>query len=293
MRTNVPLFFVLGLPLLPAQRPDAAFDWQKRTTSIRYGAVPVGKHSLAELPVGQTWRLGNNEATTWQVGMPLLAGDKWIAPGEYRVTFHRTGEGSGALVADGSANALSGGTDAEVRGDFAAAGKESKKLVLEWSKAGAAVAGNQPAQLVVQFGEMQWRGSVLALGSKECKVTGGRLLAFQVPAERLDKGAVPVATLSRGKDGDKGSWNLVLSGDTARLVPWMQAPTDSFGFGEVVPPDATQQFEGKVTELAGDAAQEVSVFTVREARLAKGELRLVATYGKKSVEIVVPEPKSK
>jgi hypothetical protein len=276
--------------LLPAQRPDATFEWQKRSTAIRYGAVPVGKHSLAELAIGASWRLGNNEASTWQVGMPLLAGEHWIAPGEYRVTFHRTGETAGTLVADGSGQALVGTADAEITGEIETAGKESKKLVVEWNKDGAGSTGNQPARLAVQFGSTQWRGSLLVLGHKEHKIAGGKLLAFHVPAEHLDKGAVPVATLSKGKDGDKGTWNLVLSGKTARLVPWMKAPTDSFGFGEVVPPVATLQSEGTVTDLEGEAAAEVPLLTVRDARLAKGELRLVATYGKKSIEIVVPEP---
>lgn len=278
-------------PLLPAQRPDATFEWQKRSTAIRYGAVPVGKHSLAELEVGATWRLGNNEASTWQVGMPLLAGEQWIAPGEYRVTFHRTGETAGAMVADGSGLALAATKDAEIAGAIQVAGKESKKLVVEWSKDGAAATGNQPALVVVQFGPTQWRGPVLALGHKEHKIAGGRLLAFHVPAEQIDKGAVPVATLSKGRDGDKGTWNLVLAGTTARLVPWMKAPTDSFGFGEVVPPAAAPLSEGTVTPIEGEGATAAPVLTVRDVKLVKGELRLVAAYGRKSIEVVVPEPK--
>lgn len=286
----VPLLFLL--PALAAQRPDATFEWQKRSTAITYGAVPVGKHSLAELAVGATWRLGNNEASTWQVGMPLLAGETWIAPGQYRVNFRRNEEGRGTLCADGSGRAL-GGQDAQVTGDITADGKESKKLVIDWAKNGAAAAGNQPARITVQFGPTQWRGEVLALGGKDLKVTGGKLVAFSVPADQVEKGAVPVATLSRGKDGDKGSWNLVLSGSTAKLVPWMQAPTEDRGFGGVTPPDTALQTEGTLTEQPGDANAEAPVFTVREAKLAKGELRLLAGYGRKSVEIVVPEPKDK
>lgn len=288
MRVLLPLFVAAVPSLLLAQRPDATFEWQKRSTAIRYGAVPVGKHSLTELAVGATWRLGNNEASTWQVDMPLLAGDRWIAPGQYRVTFHRTGEATGALVADGSGQVV-GGSDAQMTGEIATAGKEAKKLTLAWEKHGAAANGNQTAQLTVQFGPTQWRGSVLALGHKEHKVTGGRLIAFSVPAEQVT-GAVPIAVLSRGKDGDKGTWNLVLDGDKARLVPWMQAPTDSFGFGAVEPPADALQTEGSAKEQDGQANEAAAVLTVREAQLAKKELRLLASYGKKTVEIVVPEP---
>jgi hypothetical protein len=292
MRTLRAVPLCLFLPLLTAQRPDATFEWQKRTTTITYGAVPVGKHSLAELAVGESWRLGNNEASTWQVGMPLLAGETWIAPGQYRVNFHRAGEGTGTLVVDGSGHAL-GGQDAQVQGEIATDGKESKKLVVAWAKSRAAVAGNQPARIAVQFGPTQWRGEVLALGSKEVKVAGGKLLAFSVPAELVDKGPVPVALLSKGKDGDEVWWNLVLSGTTARLVPWMKAPGDSYGFGEIKPPDAALQTEGTVTEQPGETNATAAVWTVHEAKLAKGELRVVAAYGKKSIEIVVPEPKHK
>ncbi|MBL9076865.1 MAG: hypothetical protein JNL08_05145 [Planctomycetes bacterium] len=293
MHSNLPArssLLVLLLAPLAAQRPDATFEWQKRTTTITYGAVPVGKHHLGELTVGQSWRLGNNEASTWQVGMPLLVGDAWLAPGQYRVTFVRDGEGKGSLVADGSAHALGAGADVRLSGDIEQTGKESKKLQLEWQKDGKADAGNQGAQLVVQFGPTQWRGTALALGHKEHKLGGGRLLAFQVPADRVERGAVPVATLSLGKD-DKQAFNLVLSGATARLVPWMQAPTDSFGFGDVKPPAGEQTTEGKVTELAAPAAA-APVWTVREAKLQKDELRVVADYGSKAVEITVPVPKA-
>lgn len=291
MRIFLPSVLVLVPSLLPAQRPDATFTWQKRECAITYGAVPVGKHDLGELAVGESWRLGFNEASTWQVGMPLLAGDAWIAPGQYRVTFVRDGEDSGSLVAAGCGNVL-GSADARVAGEIARAGNASRKLQIEWSKDGKAEHGNQAANVVVQFGPSRWSGRVLALGHEAHKIAGGKLLTFHVPAERLEQGAVPAAVLLRGNDGDKGAWNLVLTPQKARLVPWMQAPTDDHGFGQVEPPDAACTTEGSVTELDGEAAAEAPVLTVRTVKLAGGELRLVAAYGKKQVEVVVPEPKA-
>lgn len=288
MRHALLALFALPLATLPAQRPDATFEWQKRATAITYGAVPVGKHHLGELAIGQTWRLGNNLASTWQVEMPLLVGDAWIAPGQYRVSFVRVGETQGALLADGSGKALDG-ADARVGGEITEAGKESKKLAIEWQKEGKPTDGNQTARVVVQFGPTQWRGEVLALGHKEHKVTGAKLMAFHVPAERVEQGAVPVATLARGKDAET-TWNLVLSGTTARLVPWMQAPTEQFGFGAVTAPEVAA--EGTVTVRDEAAEGEQATFAVREAKLQKDELRVVAAYGKKTIEIVVPMPKA-
>jgi hypothetical protein len=282
---------VLALAPLAAQRPDATLDWQKRATTITYGAVASGKHHLGELAIGQSWRLGQNEASTWRVGMPLLLGEQWLAPGAYRVAFHRSDETTGALVADGSGHALVGGADARMTGAIEPAAKETKRLQIEWQKDGKPEAGNQAARVVVQFGASQWRGTALVLGHTEHKVPGGRLLAFHVPAARIDQGAVPIATLALGKD-DAQAFNLILDGTTARLVPWMQAPTDSFGFGKVTPPDAAQVREGKATELEPSPGEPPAVLKVREATLQKGELRVVAACGSKAIEVVVPAPKA-
>src|SRR5262245_60357479 len=101
--------FLLTLVTLPAQRPEATFEWQKRTTTIAYGAGPAGKHGLAELPVGETWRLGMNEASTMQLSMPMLAGDAWVAPGHYRINLARTDETHCDIAVAGSERALGPG----------------------------------------------------------------------------------------------------------------------------------------------------------------------------------------
>jgi hypothetical protein len=287
--------FLLTLASLPAQRPEATFEWQKRTTTIAYGAVPVGKHGLGELPVGETWRLGFNEASTMQLSMPMFAGDAWVAPGHYRINLVRTDETHCNIAVAGSQHAV-GSSEGRVPGEIKKAAKPGKKLSIEWAKNGAPVAGNQSAKIVVQFGENEWQGEVLLLGNKTVNVPGGRLAVFSVPAQRIDareKEPVPIAVLSKGKDGDQGSWNLVLGKSDVHLVPWMEAPTEQFGFGAITPPDEKQKTAGTVTAspLGTDAALEA--MELRESSLAKGELRLVVACGKESFEIKVPEPKIK
>ena len=292
MRTTLvlPLLFFPGL----LAQNEAALEWQKRSTAIRYNAVPVGKHGIAELKIGDTWRLGMNEASKWSVAMPILAGDTWIAPGEYRVNLQRRTEDECAIAANGSNLAFGGGGsgDGLVIGKLGKPAKPTSKLAIEIAKKGAAVAGNQPAQITVQFGDADWHGDMTVVGSKTTNVSGGKLTVFGIPAGQMEKGPVPIATWSRGKDGDQ-NWNVVLDKSVVRLVPWMSAPTESFGFGAVVPPDAAQQTEGKAAPVDAKADKELAVLELREATSSKGELRLVVAYGTQTVECRVPEPKAK
>jgi hypothetical protein len=285
---TVPLL-LLALPLA-AQRPDATFEHQKRATTITYGAVPVGQHSLAELQVGQAWRMGMNEASTWRLDMPLVAGDKVIAPGAYRVQLQRTGETTAELLANGSGRALGGNGDGQVPGQIGKAGKPAKKLAVEWRKKGAAAHGNQPAQVAVQFGEHEWLGDVTVIGGKELKLGGGwKAVAFTVPAEVLAAGPAAVATLERGDQ----RWNVVLGKDSVKLVPWMQAPTESFGFGEVKGPDESATTTGKVEPLEQKVDKPWPVLEVLSAKAEKGEVRLELAHGTEAVRVTLPEPKGK
>jgi hypothetical protein len=272
-----------------AQRPDALFEHMKRTTAIAYGAVPVGKHTLAELPAGQSWRLGMNEASTWRCDVPILGTDSILAPGAYRVQLQRSGETRCKLLANGSAQALGSNADGQVDGDLGKCQKPTKKLAIEWRKKGAPSNGNQPAQIVVQFGGDEWIGDVTVLGSKELKLTGWKGVAFTVPSERVEAGAVPVATLTRGDQ----SWNVVLAKDSVQLVPWMAAPTEQFGFGEITPPDAAATVVGKVEPLEMKVEKPWPVVEVLGAKVEKGELRLELGFAQRAVRLVCAEPKGK
>ena len=282
----------LLVPLALAQRPGASFEHQKRTVTIDYGAVPVGKHSLAELTVGQTWRMGMNEASSWHLTMPVLAGEKVLAPGTYRVQLQRSGETACDLLANGSGKALGSSSDGKVGGTLAKAGKPAKKLDLAWAKGGAAVAGNQPAKIVLQFGDVEWQGEVTIVGNKPVTVPGWKLAVFTLPAALLaarDKTAVP----SRGKDKDQENWNLVVGKDDAKLVPWMTKPTQNNGFGEVAPPDEKLTTTGKVETIESKATTELATAEPVTATLAKGELVLELGFAKEAIRVTVPEPKGK
>lgn len=279
-----------------AQRPTPTFEWQKRATTIEYGAVPLGKHSLAELPVGQAWRLGMNEASSWHLAMPVLAGESVLAPGTYRVQLQRSGESNCDLLANGSGKALGSSSDGKVGGTLGKAGKPAKKLDLAWAKGGAAVAGNQPAKIVLQFGDVEWQGEVTIVGNKPVTVPGWKLAVFTLPAALLaarDKTAVPVAVLSRGKDKDQENWNLVVGKDDAKLVPWMTKPTQNNGFGEVAPPDEKLTTTGKVESIESKVANELATAEPVTASLTKGELVLELGFAKEAIRVTVPEPKGK
>ena len=286
---------LLGLAAnLPAQRPTPTFEWQKRTTTIDYGAVPTGKHTIAELPIGQTWRMGMNEASTWTLTMPVIAGEAVIAPGTYRINLERTDETHCAIVVNGSDKALGGGSEARVTGELGKAAKAGKKLEIEWEKHGAAVAGNQPARIVLQYGEASWHGDTTIVGHKAAKLGAWQLAVFSLPqalVEARDKVAVPVAALSRGKDGE--GWNLVLGKDSARLVPWMEAPTEQFGFGAVVPPDTKATTTGSLTTAEIKVAKPYATVELLASALTKGEITVSLGVGQESLDVRVPEPKAK
>jgi len=280
--------------VLQAQRPTPTFEWQKRTTTLTYGAVPVGKHGLSELPVGEIWRMGNNEASTWHLDMPLLAGDSVIAPGTYRAQLVRTDETHAAIVANGSNVVLGGGEEGRVVGTIGKAAKPTKKLEIEWQKNGAPMAGNQPARIVLQFGEVAWQGDVTIVGGKTSKLSAWNLTVFslgQALVEARDKVAVPIAVLSKGKDKDAESWNLVLGKDEAKLVPWMAAPTEQFGFGEVVPPDAKLTTYGTITDAEIKIPKPYETVELLTSALAKGEFKISFGVGQRSVDVTVAEPK--
>lgn len=288
-RHFLPLLPLLLPITLPAQKAESAFEWSKRGTKICYETLPVGQHTLEDLKVGSPWRLGaSHDASTWQPTMPILAGDSWLAPGAYRITLVRQDETRCAIVADGSHSALGGREAVQVLGTLAKIGKPSKRLSIDVGKKGAAVAGNQPAQIVIQFGLDEWRGDVLVLGNKTVSLPGGKLAVFSVPAARVEQGSVPIATWSTGKDAD-GAWNVVLEQDKVRLVPWMQAPKTLED--QVVPPESGKVIQGTVTPVDTKPEKALEALELREATLAKGELRLVVAYGEKMLECRLAEPK--
>jgi hypothetical protein len=282
----VALFLFPGALL--AQRPTPTFEHGKRAAVLAYGAVPVGKHSLAELPTGETWRLGNNEASTLRLELPLVAGDSVIAPGSYRVSMLRTDELAAALTTAGSGKALAATGEGRIDGKLGKAPKPTKSLDIQWRKKGAVVAGSQPAQIVVQFGIDEWVGDVTLVGNKPFAVPGWKAVLWQFPAARLETGLpTPVATFTR----DDQSWNLVVAKDDVKLIPWMTAPTEQFGFGEVKDPAAALTTAGRQERLELKVEAPMATLELLSAKKQKGEIRLDVGFGGERVSWIVPEPK--
>jgi hypothetical protein len=97
-----------------AQRPTASFEWQKHEAGVTYGVPRVGKHSIDELKVGDSWRMGAFNASTLVTTAPLIVGDSVVAPGAFRVKIGRPGrEGApGPQGAGTSVESTSGGCGA-------------------------------------------------------------------------------------------------------------------------------------------------------------------------------------
>jgi hypothetical protein len=287
----------LVVPALSAQRKTASLEFDGNTTAIEYGAAPVGEHSLDELKSGATWRLGMNEASTWQLDMPLLVGEELLPPGRYRIALARDGERELSIVLAGTGLAL-GGSDRRVRGELADARSPAKKLAIELKAAPKekGVVDRQAFAIDVQFGAHVWTGNAIALaGAPTTRLGGGwQLETFSVPSTLVAaRGTRPVvvATLAKRKpaEGAPAGWNLVLAGDEARLVPQMVAPTEQNGFAEPKAPDPAWTTRGTIAAQATEV--EESVLELRDATGKAGHFTFRFAIDKELLEIAIDEPK--
>lgn len=289
-----PIASILVLSLLAtslwAQKASTALDWQTQALQIHYEALPVGEHSLAKLEVGKRWRLGASHDPSTLVAMnPILVGDAWVAPGRYRVQLYRDTETVCTLVPEGAEHALGKSELIRMPGTVAALPKPAPQLAIELSKKGKETAGNQEAEVEIRFGNEGWRGACLVVGGKTTNLAGARLVTFQVPTTRLARGPLPIATLHQ--DGENpASWNVLLDQDRVVLMPWLPVPKSNFA--KIEPPEPTATIAGKATKRDLADGKPIDVLELREATLAKGELRLVVAYGKTLLECTFPEPKA-
>ncbi|MFT4513522.1 MAG: hypothetical protein ACI89X_001325 [Planctomycetota bacterium] len=301
--TTLACFLLLTVPLA-AQRDTPSFDLQKRSSTIAYGAVSLGKHSLDELSAGSTWRLGMNNASTWRTEMPVVIGDQVLAPGEYRIQLKRLDEARCGLEIHGSALALGDGEELRVDGPLKKVKKKAKKLRIDWRK-GTATKGTTPrrkklvetqaATIAIHYGNHQWTGDVQVLGGVDSKLGKYRLTVFAVPAKLIaarNKQPVPIAVITKGKSE---AYQVVLEGDDAVVRPWMRAPTTRNGFGDVEAPSAALTTSGKVSSKTDPAAEKGGALLLVEAKLKKQDATIELLSGNVglTVTFTVPKPLKK
>jgi hypothetical protein len=285
--------------VLPAQRNTAKVDWHERQVAIDYGVVRLGKHSLQELPPGQNWRMGFNEASVFRGQVPVCAGDTVVAPGSYRIEVLRKTEKEFALLLRGAGAAIAGSGDLAMAGEFAAAPKPNDKLNIDWIPADkpAKDAANLDSRIKVQFGAHLLTVSATVLGQKQVKVRGYTVDVFSIPAEllqaRLDKSLpTPVATVRSATATKKNApfWNLVLGKGSAALVPAMEASTDAFAEPKT---PATSDIRKGTLQTADASAAKSTLEPGKADRAANGDISLVLLYGNTAATVVVPDPAGK
>lgn len=93
---------LMGLTMggtLLAQRGEATADINGKKVTIEYGRPSLqGRDMLARLPVGSTWRMGKDAATTLKTDGTLHFEGQTVAPGTYRLTAKRVSEDAWHLV---------------------------------------------------------------------------------------------------------------------------------------------------------------------------------------------------
>lgn len=302
--------FALGVPALPAQRASAKLTVGDREVALDYGVVPRGKHTLAELPPGQewpagdegtllvtkgilrtaygpAWRLGMNEASVLRTQVPLLAGESiLVAPGAYRVSLHRKTEKEVLLVLSGAGLALGANTDLGLPGTLEESKLVADKLAIEWNPPSAKNKKDLElaTELVARYGPHEVRVPLRAIVPRAAKLAGYQLDVFAYDAkwlaERIEKKqATPwLALRPATAKKDKEAFSLVVTGETGSLTPWMTAPEELFGFGNVVPPNATAKTEGSV-QSAKAGATKPRLEADKCERSSKGEFTFRLAFG--------------
>lgn len=288
---GISLLTLLVAVRLPAQRSKPTLTWQDATAAIDYGVVPLGKHGLSELKIGDQWRLGQGDATRLSLQMPVLVGETVVPPGEYRLRLNRVADSKCSVSLQGTQFVL--GQEVQVDGELGKVPKPAKKLAIDWLKGQSKDKYTLPVQLLVQFGDSDWKGAIDVYGSKRGKVGAYELVTFALPADALKRRAkqpIAVATMHKKSGPDAAQFYTVLLGaDEVKVVPWTAVPADNFA--ELAGPSEFNIVKGKVesSPVAGDAV--VPFLELRGAQLQKGTLSLQFAVDKEVLTLTVGEPK--
>ncbi len=297
---NVLVLMALLVPPLAAQRETAEFKVAKdRRTAISYGAVRVGRHTLDELPVGQTWRMGRNDASTFATDVPVSAGDTVIAPGAYRVNVVRDGEQEFALNIDGAGFGLGERSSPDsagyFRGKYGTAAKPEDALAIAIQPQTKTSDPGQDVEVRIRFGPHTIDVPATLAGVRTQKAAPWTIdefhLASDLVLKRVDGALLtPVAALRRPDPADNKrvlAFSLVLGKDEARLVPWPDAPKDSFG--TIKPPDPARVVTAKVAWETVQAPKPATALAEVEAK--KGQpLRFAVAIGDRLARLEIADP---
>ncbi len=97
--SSIFVFLIAGTIWAQDTRGTTQAAFGGKNVEIEYGRPSLkGRDMLSRLPVGESWRMGMNAATTLTSEATLLFGDQSIAPGNYRLTAKRVGENDWHLV---------------------------------------------------------------------------------------------------------------------------------------------------------------------------------------------------
>jgi len=279
-------------PALRAQRETADATWQGKHATIEYTATRVAKHSLDELPVGNSWRLGSGPLTTIKLETPLIYGDGVVSPGTYRAQLARRTEQGFALTIEGGGRLVGSGENADVEGKLDSVKTASKALEIALAPRDAqGDAELRALDCVITFGTPRVTIPLTITGAVTKKGGGAAIDGFKLPADwlgrRLGGLPTPVATvtLSAAPKDQPKLFNVLLTENDARLIAHDDVSTD------IRTPLAAhvKTFDRKGTVVWSAAAEATTHFTLDEAKWEKGkQLTLVARVGSRKAEIAIP-----
>ena len=97
--SSIFVFLVTSMIWAQDSRGTAQASFGGKNVEIEYGRPALkGRDMLSRLPVGGSWRMGMNTATTLKTEATLVFGSESVAAGDYRLTAKRVGENDWHLV---------------------------------------------------------------------------------------------------------------------------------------------------------------------------------------------------
>lgn len=96
---SICVLLLTGMIWAQDSRGKTQVSFGGKNVEIEYGKPSLkGRDMLSKLPVGGSWRMGMNAATTLTAEATLIFGSESFAPGSYSLTAKRLGENEWHLV---------------------------------------------------------------------------------------------------------------------------------------------------------------------------------------------------